>query len=54
MVAVAEFRRGRLKSRLNPATLDRINRWTGVLIAAFGFLLLMESFRLIIAWSAPR
>lgn len=31
-----------LKSRLTPATLDRINRWAGVLIAAFGFALLME------------
>ncbi len=31
-----------LKSRLTPKTLDRINRWAGVLIAAFGFALLME------------
>jgi len=33
---------GHLKSRLTPATLDRINRWAGVLIAAFGFALLMQ------------
>lgn len=32
-----------LKARLTGATLDRINRWAGVLIAAFGFALLMES-----------
>lgn len=31
----------RLKSRLTPAALDRINRWAGVLIAAFGFVLLI-------------
>ena len=31
-----------LKSRLTPATLDRINRWAGVLITAFGFVLLLE------------
>ena len=30
-----------LKSRLTPAALDRINRWAGVLIAAFGFVLLI-------------
>ena len=33
----------RLKSRLKAATLDRINRWTGILIAAFGFALLMNA-----------
>jgi threonine/homoserine/homoserine lactone efflux protein len=32
----------RLKSRITAKTFDRINRWTGVLIAAFGFALLME------------
>ena len=31
----------RLKSRITATTFDRINRWTGVLIAAFGFALLM-------------
>ncbi len=33
----------RLKSRFSSTTLDRINRWTGVLIAAFGFALLMDA-----------
>lgn len=32
----------RLKSRLTAAALDRINRWAGVLIAAFGFVLLIS------------
>ena len=32
----------RLKSRITATTFDRINRWTGVLIAAFGFALLMN------------
>ena len=35
---------GRLKSRLGPSTLDRINRWSGILVAAFGFLLLWKAF----------
>jgi threonine/homoserine/homoserine lactone efflux protein len=35
---------GRLKSRLGPSTLDRINRWSGVMVAAFGFLLLWTAF----------
>ncbi|MDP1699493.1 MAG: LysE family transporter [Aestuariivirga sp.] len=34
----------RLKARLGPSTLDRINRWSGVLVAAFGFLLLWKAF----------
>jgi arginine exporter protein ArgO len=33
----------RLKSRISETTFDRINRWTGILIAAFGFALLMEA-----------
>jgi threonine/homoserine/homoserine lactone efflux protein len=33
-----------LKSRLSTAVLDRINRWTGVLVAAFGFAVLMQIF----------
>lgn len=37
--AVAE----RLKQRLAPRSIDRINRWTGVLVAAFGFALLMDA-----------
>ncbi len=32
----------RLKARLTPSALDRINRWAGVLIAAFGFVLLIS------------
>jgi len=32
----------RVRLRLNRTVLDRINRWAGVLIAAFGFALLME------------
>ena len=33
----------RFKARISEKTFDRINRWTGVLIAAFGFALLMEA-----------
>ena len=33
----------RLKVRLTRRTLDRINKWAGVLIAAFGFALLMDA-----------
>ena len=33
----------RFKSRITETVFDRINRWTGVLIAAFGFALLMEA-----------
>lgn len=33
----------RLRSRISDRLLDRINRWTGLLIAAFGFALLMEA-----------
>lgn len=35
---------GRLKTRLGPSTLDLINRWSGILVAAFGFLLLWKAF----------
>lgn len=35
---------GRLKNRFGPSTLDRINRWSGILVAAFGFLLLWKVF----------
>ena len=31
-----------LKNRLSEAALNRINRWTGVVIAAFGFAVLMD------------
>ncbi len=34
----------RLKTRLGPSMLDRINRWSGVLVAAFGFVLLLRAF----------
>lgn len=33
----------RFKARISEKTFDRINRWTGILIAAFGFVLLMEA-----------
>lgn len=33
-----------LKARLGPSALDRINRWSGVLVAAFGFALLLRAF----------
>ena len=33
----------RLRERISEVTFDRINRWTGILIAAFGFALLMEA-----------
>ncbi len=33
----------RFKARIGETTFDRINRWTGILIAAFGFALLMEA-----------
>jgi threonine/homoserine/homoserine lactone efflux protein len=32
-----------LKSRISETVFDRINRWTGVFIAAFGFVLLMRA-----------
>ena len=38
------FVMGRLKTRLGPSTLDTINRWSGILVAAFGFLLLWKAF----------
>ena len=34
----------RLKSRITATIFDRINRWAGLLIAAFGFALLMDTF----------
>ena len=56
LVAVASFAVGgavwwmaltymvhRLKNRLRPSLLDGVNRWTGVVIAAFGFALLMQA-----------
>jgi threonine/homoserine/homoserine lactone efflux protein len=40
--AFISFAMDRLKSKLTERTLDRTSRWTGVLIAAFGFALLMD------------
>ena len=31
-----------LKTRLSPSTLDRINRWSGIFVTAFGFLMLLK------------
>ena len=33
----------RFKERISEKIFDRINRWTGILIAAFGFALLIEA-----------
>lgn len=41
---VLSFFIGKLKTRLGTSTLDRINRWSGILVAAFGFLLLWKAF----------
>ena len=38
------FTISRFKERISEKTFDRINRWTGILIAAFGFALLAEAF----------
>jgi threonine/homoserine/homoserine lactone efflux protein len=35
---------GMLRTRLSSTTLDRINRWAGIMVAAFGFLLLWKAF----------
>lgn len=37
------FTASRFQSRIGEKAFDRINRWTGLLIAAFGFALLMEA-----------
>jgi threonine/homoserine/homoserine lactone efflux protein len=34
----------KFRTRFSAAMLERINRWSGVLIAAFGFVLLMQAF----------
>ena len=34
----------RLKTRFGASTLDKINRWSGIFVAAFGFILLMRAF----------
>ena len=41
---VLSFVINRVKTRLSAATLDRINRWSGVFVAAFGFFLLLRAF----------
>jgi putative LysE/RhtB family amino acid efflux pump len=33
-----------MKTRISPALLEKINRWTGVFVAAFGFVLLLQIF----------
>jgi threonine/homoserine/homoserine lactone efflux protein len=33
-----------LKMKLSATTLDKINRWSGIFVAAFGFVLLMRAF----------
>lgn len=40
---VLSFLLSRLKTRVSGAMLARISRWTGILIAAFGFALLLEA-----------
>jgi len=34
----------RLKTKLSASTLDKINRWSGIFVAAFGFVLLLRVF----------
>ncbi len=34
----------RVKTKLSAPTLDRINRWSGIFVAAFGFVLLLQVF----------
>jgi hypothetical protein len=34
----------RVKTKLSATTLDKINRWSGIVVAAFGFVLLMRAF----------
>lgn len=41
---VLAFGVSRFKERIGEKSFGRVNRWTGVLIAAFGFALLMEAF----------
>jgi hypothetical protein len=35
---------GKLKLGFSATVLERINHWSGILIAAFGFVLLMQAF----------
>jgi threonine/homoserine/homoserine lactone efflux protein len=41
---VLSFVVSRAKSKLSATTLDRINRWSGIFVAAFGFALLLQVF----------
>lgn len=41
---VLSFVVSRAKSKLSATTLDRINRWSGIFVAAFGFALLFQVF----------
>jgi threonine/homoserine/homoserine lactone efflux protein len=42
----------RLGRKLSPRIMDRINRWSGIIVAALGFVLLFEAWSSIIAWFA--
>jgi arginine exporter protein ArgO len=39
----------RLGRKLSPRIMDRINRWSGIIVAALGFVLLFEAWSSIIA-----
>ena len=41
---VLSFVVSRAKSKLSATTLDGINRWSGIFVAAFGFALLLQVF----------
>jgi threonine/homoserine/homoserine lactone efflux protein len=41
---LVSFAVSRFQTRIGEKSFDRVNRWTGILIAAFGFALLMEAF----------
>jgi threonine/homoserine/homoserine lactone efflux protein len=41
---VLSFLISRAKTRLGATTLEKINRWSGIFVAAFGFALLLRAF----------
>ena len=41
---VLSFVISRVKTKLSATTLDKINRWSGIFVAAFGFVLLLQAF----------
>jgi hypothetical protein len=41
---VLSFVISRVKTKLSATTLDRINRWSGIFVAVFGFVLLLQVF----------